>query len=265
MKTKRWLVCFMLMAAAAGLGVFPTRVAHADVGPKPSMTFQFKYDVSPALTIVSGTLLECSDPHCTDAAPLKNLGPQGMHCGEAGCSSLAYGYSKYHRLSIEFSDGQTRESNIFRKNHYQARYTVHVLEKSLEVRETGGTSTVGVFGWMAMSILLQQYLNPGLFVTILIELVSGVIYVLWRKRSWLRVLLTILLMNMLTQPILWLVVKSMGLSMCAGTYALELGVCLLEAWILYLVLRKSVKFSETLLLSLVMNLASFGTGLLLPF
>jgi len=56
----------------------------------------------------------------------------------------------------------------------------------------------------------------------------------------------------------------MRLTMCAVTYALELAVILLEAWILALVLRKSVKFSETLLLSLEMNLASFGIGLPLP-
>ena len=90
------------------------------------------------------------------------------------------------------------------------------------------------------------------------------IYVLWRKRPWLRVLLTILLMNLLTQPVVWLVVKDMQLSLCAGTYVLELAVILLEAWILYLVLRKSAKFREAFLLSLAMNLASFGIGLLLP-
>jgi len=117
----------------------------------------------------------------------------------------------------------------------------------------------------AVFVLLPEYLNPGLTVTIIVELVISVIYVLWRKRPWLPTLLTILLMNMVTQPVVWLVVKSMRLTMCAGTYVLELIVCLLEAWILYRVFRKSVKFSEILLLSLAMNLASFGIGLLLPF
>ena len=117
----------------------------------------------------------------------------------------------------------------------------------------------------AVFVLLPEYLNPGLTVTIIVELVISVIYVLWRKRPWLPTLLTILPMNMVTQPVVWLVVKSMRLTMCAGTYVLELIVCLLEAWILYRVFRKSVKFSEILLLSLAMNLASFGIGLLLPF
>jgi hypothetical protein len=264
MKTKRRLIYFLLLLVAASLVAFPTRVARADTGPKPSMSFGFQYEISPAPTVVSGTLLECSDPDCADATPLQQMGPQGFSCREGRCSSMAYGYSKFHRLSIEFSDGQTRVSNVFSKSHFQANYTVHVLEKSLEVKETGGTSQAGAFTWEAILILFREYLNPGLMVTIIVELVIGLIYVLWRKRPWLPVLLTILLMNMLTQPVVWLVVKDMRLTMCAGTYVLELIVCLLEAWILYRVLRKSVKFSEILLLSLAMNLASFGIGLLLP-
>jgi len=60
---------------------------------------------------------------------------------------------------------------------------------------------VGSFGFVAVLYLFREYLNPGLLVTILVELGIGVIYVLWRKRPWLRILLTILLMNLLTQPI----------------------------------------------------------------
>ena len=228
------------------------------------MTFFFEYKISPALTVVSGSLLECSAPDCADAKPLREMGPQGFSCRTDHCSSLGYGYSQYQRLSIQFSDGQTRLSNVFTKKHFEAVYTVSVLEKSLQVRETGGRSMVGTFAWEAVWVVLQGYLNPGLAVTIVLELVVGGIYVLWRKRPWLRVLLTILLMNMLTQPVVWLVAKTMREAFCAGTWVLELVVCLLEAWILYLVLRKSVKFSETLLLSLAMNLASFGIGLLLP-
>jgi hypothetical protein len=100
---------------------------------------------------------------------------------------------------------------------------------------------------------------------LIVELFVGLVYVIWRKRPWFPVLLTILLMNLVTQPILWFVVKEMRLTACAFTYVLELIVCLVEAWILYLVLRKSVNFSEILLLSFAMNLASFGVGLLLPF
>jgi hypothetical protein len=269
MKTKRLLSCFILLAVGFGLVFLPYQVVRADTGPKPSMKFKFVYEVSPAPAIVSATLLECSDPNCAIAAPLREMGPQGFSCQEGGCSSLAYVYSEYHRLSIEFSDGRQRESNSFTKNHFEAYYTVHVRESSLLVEEMGGraklTNMVGSFIGYFFSALMQEYFNRGLPVTLIVELFVGLIYVILRKRPWVPVLLTILLMNLVTQPILWFVVKEMRLTACAFTYVLELIVCLVEAWILYLVLRKSVNFTEILLLSFVMNLASFGVGLLLPF
>jgi hypothetical protein len=45
----------------------------------------------------------------------------------------------------------------------------------------------------------------------------------------------------------------------------EVIVWLIEAGILGLALRKQAKFPEALALSLALNLASFGIGLLLPF
>ena len=156
MKMKRWLVCYLVLAAAACLAVRPTRTARADTGPKPTMNFRFVFDISPALTILSGEMMECSDPACADAAPLREMGPQSFHCSSADCSSMAYGYAKYHRLSITFSDGKTRESNVFGKRHFNARYSVLVQEKSLQVRETGGTSQVGAFGFEAMLYLLRE-------------------------------------------------------------------------------------------------------------
>ena len=269
MKTKRLLSCFILLAVGIGLVFLPDQVVRADTGPKPSMKFEFVYEVSPAPMIVSGTLLECSDQNCIIAAPLQEMGPQGFNCQEGGCSSLAYGYSEYHRLSIEFSDGRQRKSNLFTKNHFEAHYTVHVRESSLLVEETGGraqlTNIVESFIVYFFGALVREYFNRGLPVTLIVELFVGLVYVIWRKRPWFPVLLTILLMNLVTQPILWFVVKEMRLTVCAFTYVLELIVCLVEAWILYLVLRKSVNFSEILLLSFAMNLASFGVGLLLPF
>ena len=100
MKTKRLLSFLTLLAVGLGLFFLPARLARADSGPKPSMDFKFVYDISPALTIVSGALYECSDPDCSDAAPLGQMGPQGFSCDAESCSSMAYGYSDYHRLSI---------------------------------------------------------------------------------------------------------------------------------------------------------------------
>jgi len=114
--------------------LLPARVALADTGPKPSMDFEFKQDVTgEQLTIASGILYECERPDCSDAAPLEELGPQRLTCEANHCSAFAYGFSPYHRLEIQFSDGQTRQSNIFETAGFNSKYTVTVRPGDLLV------------------------------------------------------------------------------------------------------------------------------------
>jgi hypothetical protein len=112
----------------------PTRLAHADTGPKPAMDFQFTFESGqPSSTIVSGILFECDQSDCSDAAPLEELGPQGLYCEPASCRAIGYGFAGYHILEIEFSDGVTRRSNIFETNGFNSFYTVAVREDDLLV------------------------------------------------------------------------------------------------------------------------------------
>ncbi len=107
----------------------------ADVGPKPSMDFKFIQEFSgQPVTITSGILFECNQSDCQDAKPLEQLGPQGFACKTDGCSALAYGFSNYHRLEIQFSDGITRESNIFTTAQFQSSYEVIIRQTDLLVR-----------------------------------------------------------------------------------------------------------------------------------
>lgn len=99
----------------------------ADIGPKPEMEFEFQQEmVGDQLTIVSGILYECEQPDCSDASPLEELGPQRFSCDATSCYAMAYGFSPYHRLEIQFSDGITRQSNIFETAGFESKYTVTV-------------------------------------------------------------------------------------------------------------------------------------------
>jgi hypothetical protein len=119
------------------------QVVFADTGPKPSMEFEFKQELnSEAVTIVSGILYECDQPDCSDATPLEELGPQRLYCEAESCRALAYGFAPYHRLEIEFSDGVTRESNIFETAGFDSNYTVIVRPDDLLVEAQLG---LGVF------------------------------------------------------------------------------------------------------------------------
>ena len=114
--------------------LLPAQIALADTGPKPTMDFQFKWesDLLPA-SIASGTLYECKQSDCGDAAPLQQLGPQGFRCDTKNCSATAYGFSDYHKLEIQFSDGKTRHSNIFQTAGFDSKYTVTVHPEDLLV------------------------------------------------------------------------------------------------------------------------------------
>jgi hypothetical protein len=123
MKKLKLLLLSLILVAS----VLPVQIALADTGPKPTMDFQFKYESTEEHpTIVSGILYECQQADCSDAAPLQQLGPQGFRCDSEGCSATAYGFAPYHKLEIEFSDEQIRQSNIFQTAGFDSKYTVTV-------------------------------------------------------------------------------------------------------------------------------------------
>jgi hypothetical protein len=130
-KFRIFLLLFILIQL-----VLPAHVVFADTGPKPSMEFEFKQGLPEGqVTITSGILYECEQSDCSDAAPLEELGPQRFTCDALGCSALAYGFSDYHRLEIQFSDGKTRQSNIFKTAGFDSKYTVTIQPDDLLVEE----------------------------------------------------------------------------------------------------------------------------------
>ena len=112
----------------------PAQSVLADTGPKPQMHFQFKYEsTEDHPTIVSGVMYECQQADCSDAAPLEQVGPQGFFCDSEGCRATAYGFAPYHKIVVEFSDEETRESNVFQTSGFESAYTVTVRQNDLLV------------------------------------------------------------------------------------------------------------------------------------
>ncbi len=98
------------------------------------MDFQFQQALAgEPVTITSGVLYECDQSDCSDAAPLEEGGPQGFFCETNGCRATAYGFAPYHRIEIEFSDGQTRQSNVFETAGFDSKYTVTIRPDDLLV------------------------------------------------------------------------------------------------------------------------------------
>lgn len=114
--------------------LLPAQLVLADTGPKPTMDFAFQQEFSgESVTIMSGVLYECEQSDCSDAAPLEEAGPQRFTCEASNCHALAYGFSPYHRLEIQFSDGQTRQSDVFETAGFDSRYMVTIRSDDLLV------------------------------------------------------------------------------------------------------------------------------------
>ena len=166
---KSWKL-FLLLAL---LTFLPAGVALADTGPKPSMDFQFEQEMAgEPLTITSGILFECDQSDCSDAEPIEEVGPQGFRCETNSCNAIAYGFAPYHQIEIEFSDGQTRQSNIFETAGFDSVYTVTVRPDDLLVE---AQFSLGGFPPLWMVIL------AGCCALIGIGLVAGLAVFLMRR------------------------------------------------------------------------------------
>lgn len=140
------LLLFVLLA------IFPNNAVLADTGPKPSMDFQFSQEMSgePPVTITLGILLECDQPDCSDASPLEELGPQRFVCEVNSCWATAYGFAPYHQIEIEFSDGQTRRSNVFKTAGFDSKYMVIIRPDDLLVE---ARFSPGIFPRLAVVLI----------------------------------------------------------------------------------------------------------------
>jgi hypothetical protein len=125
-----------------------------------------------------------------------------------------------------------------------------------------------IAAWIIGAVLLfaSVYFSWAALISAGIELFLGWLYTYWRKLNKRVVLTVILVANALTSPVLWALftegfIQFTWLGMLIG----EVFIWLVEAVILYVAMRKSIRFGEALLVSLVLNAASFGVGLLLPF
>jgi hypothetical protein len=153
------------------LAFLPARSVLADTGPKPSMDFQFKQEMTgePPLTITSGILFECDQPDCSDAMPLEEAGPQRFVCEINSCRAIAYGFAPFHQIELEFSDGKTRQSNVFETAGFDSKYRVTIRPDDLLVE---ARFSVGVFPRTGIILIacICAFVGVGLIAGLLIFL-----------------------------------------------------------------------------------------------
>ena len=307
----------VMLAVVVGVSLlFPGRL-RADVGPKPQMTFQLRFETVEPLRVRGGVQLQCEAPDCSDGEPLEELGPQSFWCEDGSCSSLAYGYAPYNQLRLGFSDGITRTSNVFASGPLKSEYRVTVREDDLLVRRTGvgrgadpflqvafgrpvglaaavgsALAALALTIWLAARGLRGEEPDahpPGLLAlgwlaaiplldlgtahswaplaTLAIEGAVVLLFTAVTGRGILRWMTFLLLVNLISQPLLWLALSAQGASLL---YLVVLALAEpviwgLEGTLLYLLSGRSLTVGRSFLLSLAMNGLSAIIGLLLAF
>jgi hypothetical protein len=103
-----------------------------------------------------------------------------------------------------------------------------------------------------------------LLITILIEGIVIIGYSIWHEKPLYPILLTGTCGNLLTQSLLWIVLKLFFRNYMMTLMVTELFIWMLESFLLYSVSANRLRFTNAVLLSLGMNLFSFGLGWFLP-
>lgn len=221
-----------------------------DIGPKPSMKFNLVYETQGVPELIDGQHIECDDAGCLDARPLERLGPQGFDCTQYECNSMSYGYSKYHRLVINFSD-QQRQSNIFKSSAYNAEFNVRVTDTGLVVEEVPPFKRI-----TSGDILIFV---TALVITLILELLVAFVFVSVKEEPR-SILVGVLVANMVSLPIVWLVFPYLPLHFLLVILFSEIFAVLFEGYFIYLFTKKTLSLVMSLILSLLMNLCSFIIG-----
>lgn len=129
-----------------------SRSVFADLGPKPSMGFQFVLaeGVETSAVYTYGWIEEdeeigkyaklmlCEEKTCSTGGALGRYGPQSFECSissekHLSCVAMAYSFRPYSQLIVRFND-KIRVSNIFStKGELNRSYTVTVFQDGMRV------------------------------------------------------------------------------------------------------------------------------------
>ena len=149
-----------------------------------------------------------------------------------------------------------------------------ILLLSIAVRAAGFRTfwTGYLAAWLASLFVVGwipsiPFAREGLLATLAIELPIAAAYAQWRRHPAVLLLTIVLGMNVITRLLLSYAVAALyhfTQSTLPWILVCELAVWLVEAALLAIALRKKARIQDALLLSLVLNGASFGIGLLLP-
>lgn len=107
-------------------------------------------------------------------------------------------------------------------------------------------------------------MSVTLFITIVIEGLVVLGYAIWRGKPVRPILLSSICINILTQFLLWIGLNLFFRNYLVALVIAEVLICGVESVLLYAIPANQLQIKDAILLSLMMNLMSFGLGWFLP-
>ena len=250
--------------AAVGFSIallLSASTVYADIGPAPpTMDFTFGYQI-PKTPIVNAQLLLCDDASCAQSEPFVDPPnwsgrPAILDCDGDTCWAWAggIGFKRYHKLVVMFAD-KIRESNVFTKIAYGARYVVTVGENDLSVREIFSPDSLLLTFFSPF-----QYLCfiPASILTLISETAIAALYstrikTLIKGAGW---------ANIISLPIVWFVFPFVQLTFGWTFLLAELFAVVFEAGFLFsLNHRTGLSWRQASTVSVLMNVGSVIVGI----
>ncbi|GEM_PF-717650 len=238
---------FFIFFAFAFFFPFPV---HADLGPKPSMTFDLS--LPEGVSLVGGEQYECQDAECKDSQPLGEAGPQRFFCitKDNQCFSRAYGYAPYHKIFLRFSD-KTRESNIFKSLAFDASFSVKISGDGVLIEEKKSE--------VSGKDIFTPFFGAALITIVVESTFAFLVFLLFKTPKKKRLLFAVFSGNIITLPFVWFAFPLIR----PAPFAIPLAECfavLFEAWWIWVIGKKQFSFPKSLLFSIALNVFSVIGG-----
>lgn len=233
----------------------PFLPAQADVFPKPHVEFSFIYNTEekPLIDGLHSEQIQCRDSLCLQSDPLGNYGIQKMNCGAGKCEATAYRFDPYQKLVVSFTDGKTRESEVFSlPSALYTRYNVYVEPDKLVVEPSNYTPSME--DWFTADVWL------ALFLVLLLELAAAAAFLVYKQKLF-TILYAVAIVNVLTTLLVWVVLPSY-ISSIFILWVLCVGLESAGIWALN---KKQLSPLEALQLSFATNVTSYALGMIIAF
>ena len=257
------LIIFLILLAAVAL---PQGTAEADIGPHPTLEFEFDFSgLNASVDIDEVILFTCRDDDCVEREELWDVPGQTFGCDQDGCSGTLLTGGPTRQIEVRLAD-RTLTSQPFKKEGFYSHYKLIFLNDEIKVEfvyasepSFGNIATItSVDG----RIHQRLDLTMAVLFTLLVEIPLAGLFLLIFKARFLD-MLWILLGNVISLAVVWFIVPLLPLTALSVTILVLLLSILIEWGVLGWLSGKRITWLKAGVISLVLNVASTIVGLFL--